>query len=494
MFTREIERLVRLLLIIFILVGFTAAYWAIWGPDQLLPREDNPRLVLAEARIQRGNIYDRNGTLLVRSVSDKSGFISREYLYEAFYSALGYYSLRHGVGGAEAAYNEILRGDDLPVDYFRQLLHYPRQGSDIQLTFDLDIQQTLAQLMRGHTGAAVVMRVPDGAVLGLISAPTYNPNLLDEQWDELRNAPDDPIFNRPLQGQYQPGGMLQLPLVAAALLTGQSVDALYDNGTQAVIVDNLVVGCIQRPERTDISLYEAFLYGCPFPFVQAGQAIGQERISRIFETFSLNTPVSIPGFVPEELDGETEPTPESTPEITTSFEEFLLGQGNLTVNPFNIALILAATINHGDAPQPYALLASKPPFDDSWSIVDNKRPTLAFMTEELAHQLKAFLQSNIQQGAAQIAYHEGWDMGGYVARAFSGEGAESWFAGYISSDNGENSVVVVIVLEDIDNPQLAAQLGGDLLAHIAQNGSLLKKHITPYYKSYILQEFGAKYH
>ncbi len=470
MFTREIKRLVCLLLTLFFLVGFSATYWAIWGPDQLLPRDDNPRLVLAEARIQRGNIYDRDGELLVRSVADESGVIRRAYLYEAFYSALGYYSLRHGVGGAEAAYNTILRGDDLPVDYFRQLLHYPRQGSDIQLTFDLDIQQALAQLMQGYTGAAVVMRVPDGAVLGLVSAPTYNPNLLDEQWDELRDAPDDPIFNRALQGQYQPGGMLQLPLVAAMLLTGQSVDALYDNGAQAVRIDELVIECIKQPSRIDISLYEAFLYGCPFPFVQAGQSIGQERIARIFETFGLNNPASIPGFVPDELASESEPTPEVTPEMATNLEEFLLGQGNLTVNPFNIALIVAAVVNHGDAPQPYALLATRPPTSDTWSTADRKRPTLAFMTEELARQLKTFLQSNMQRGAAQIAYHEGWDMGGYVARAFSGTGAESWFAGYISSDNGEDNIVVVMVLEDIDAPQMAAQLGGELLAYIAENG------------------------
>ncbi len=104
-FTREINRLTTALLILLGIVALVATYWAVVGPDTILLRQDNPRLVQAESQIHRGDIVDRNGTLLATSNINSDGSFTRQYLYPEMNSALGYASIRYGVGGAEAAFN-----------------------------------------------------------------------------------------------------------------------------------------------------------------------------------------------------------------------------------------------------------------------------------------------------------------------------------------------------------------------------------------------------
>ena len=146
--TREIQRLFAGMLILFGLVGGIAGYWAIVGPETILERDDNPRLVERRAGILRGEIFDRNGTVLVTSVQADDGFVYRQYHYPSMYSTLGYYSLRYGEGGAESAFNEILNGDSRSRglgDFLNEgLLHLPREGTDIRLTLDLEVQNRVA--------------------------------------------------------------------------------------------------------------------------------------------------------------------------------------------------------------------------------------------------------------------------------------------------------------------------------------------------------------
>ncbi len=44
---REISRLLLGLLAVFGVIALSAAYWAVVGPDTILLRDDNPRLILA---------------------------------------------------------------------------------------------------------------------------------------------------------------------------------------------------------------------------------------------------------------------------------------------------------------------------------------------------------------------------------------------------------------------------------------------------------------
>src|SRR5690606_7031558 len=94
---REINWLMAGILGVFLVVAVAAAYWGIVGPNTILRREDNPRLVEAEARLIRGDIFDRSGNLLVTSQTQSNQTQQRVYLHPETGSLVGYASLRYGV-------------------------------------------------------------------------------------------------------------------------------------------------------------------------------------------------------------------------------------------------------------------------------------------------------------------------------------------------------------------------------------------------------------
>lgn len=464
MFTREINRLLIGLLFCFAIVTLAAAYWAITGNDTLLRREDNPRRVEAEAEILRGAIVDRNGEPLAVTERTANGTAVRRYLHPEMYGALGYYSLRYGVSGAEEAFNAILRGDSLERDLNQQLatslLHHPQEGSDVQVTLDLGIQTAAVEALRGHTGAIVVLGVPGGEVLALVSQPTYNPNTLDQDWEELKTDPSNPFFNRAVQGSYQPGGVLETPLLAAALLVRNPLDEEISAATEHVEVNDLEVGCAVRLPDIALTLRDAYAFACPRPFSNLAQELGGNTVQAVFDTFHLGA--TQPLLFRTQNTVTTPPTPTLGELSTDELQRMALGQGALNVSPLNVAMMAAAIVNDGNAPQPYLIEATRAPETEGWSDVELIRPTIPITTIGTARQLQDLMRNAVANGAAQNAGRPNIDIGGHASLAYSGDGTLAWFVGFATL-GGRQGVAIAVVLENSDDPGLAADIGGTTL-------------------------------
>lgn len=469
-FSREIQRLFLALILAFIVTALASAYWAITGREEILLREDNPRAVEAEAAIRRGAIYDRDGELLVESLVMENESLKRSYLYPAMNSAIGYFSFRYGVAGAEAAYDAILRGDnqadELNQFVQQEVLHRPQVGSAIRLSFDLSLQARLAEVMDGQRGAIVVLSVPDGAVLSLMSLPTYDPNSLDTDWDSLVQAEGKPFFNRVLQGQYQAGGMLQTALMSAGILTQQAFDTVLPEASAPVRLDELEITCALEPPQADLTYTEAYAYACPRPFILLADQINPTVLNDIIGTLGLDTPPTLTGFL---VDIETTPTAEATPliEAETSFLADVLGQGDLTINPLGMAYLTAAILNEGNAPQPYALLAVQNS-DGTWAEMPHNGVPTPLMTDSTARRLRDLMIANTQMGASANAYYEGLSIGSHAALAYSGEETQAWFIGFVVQE-GNQGAAVALVLENSADVQLAATIGGLALRNAYAN-------------------------
>jgi peptidoglycan glycosyltransferase len=465
---REANRLLAGILAAFLIVTLSAAYWAAIGPDTILQRDDNPRRFEAEARLIRGSIYDRNDELLAVSVQQPNRRQQRVYPHPEVSSLVGYASLRYGVGGAEAAYNTTLRGDDLPQDSTTQLisglLHRPQTGTDIRLAVDIHVQQILTQAMRSLKGAAVVIAVPSGDILALASLPTYDPNTLDSDWEQLVNHPDNPFFNRALQGRYQPGGTLATPLMAAALLSRQAIDEIIPEATRTIQLSDVAVTCAVRLTSSSLSLREAYAFACPSPFASLAQSLGSETLEVMLQTFHYDQPAVIPGFQFTQPSGESLI---STQALITINEDSLvaeaLGQGALTVSPLQMAMMAAAIVNDGNAPQPNLLLAARLPGSETWLRTQTVRPTVPYSTAGTARQLQDLMREAVAFGAAANAGRAGIDIGGHASLAYSGEETQAWFIGFATLP-ARRGIAIAVVLEDSNDPGLAADIGGTTLA------------------------------
>lgn len=465
-FNHEINRLLFGVMLLFGIVALAAAYWAVVGPDTILEREDNPRRVQAEAAILRGGIYDRSEQPLVTSAADASGAALRQYHSPAAYSALGYYNLRYGTAGVENAYDAILRGDTLErsaAETIRAgLLHQPQVGTDIRLTFDLELQQQLADALTGQIGAAVLLSVPDGAVLALASLPTYNPNTLTADWDQLRDAPGNPFFNRAVQGLYQPGGALQTVLMAGALAHGGiALDTAIVDAATPLHMSDTTLRCAAELPPVSLSLREAYAFACPAAFARLALQLGSAEVRDAFETFSLYQPPTLPGY---DAPAPAQPTPLDFRDL--ELRRSAVGQGRLTISPLEMASIAAGILNDGNAPQPFILTATRPPGAAEWLVEQPVRPTSPIATLTTARQLQDLMRYAVRGGAAQPAAHDDADIGGHVALAYSGESAQTWFIGFAAL-GGRRGAAVAVVLENTADPALAADIGGAALAAAA---------------------------
>ena len=460
-FIVETQRILMVMLVAFALVAIAAGYWAITGTNSLLLREDNPRLVEDEAALQRGAIFDQNDTLLVESIVQPDGSLERTYNVPELNGAIGYFSLRYGTDGIENAYDAILRGEqtnfDLGTFFEQDILHMPQIGTNIQVSYDDSVQREIVQAMSNLHGAAVVIDVPSGEILAMVSLPTYDPNTLDEDWDDLITAEGNPFFNRVLQGRYQSGGTFQIPLMAEAILSGYPLEEINGDATQDIVIDDVEVGCVIQPPSDNLTLTEAFQYGCPAPFVIFGETLPETNIKTILESFDFNTIPALIGFTPQ-IPIETTPEPEATeiPESANGLEAIIVGQSDLTVTPLNLAMVAAAIINEGNAPPPHVLIAVQDEHGE-WVPMPVNQASNPMMTSTTASQMRQLMVGNwttslLPEASANTSF------GGHAALAYSGASSQAWFVGF-ASEQASEGVAIAIVLEDSDNIEQVIQIG-----------------------------------
>jgi peptidoglycan glycosyltransferase len=467
LFQREAGRLLIALAIAFALMLLAAAYWAVTGSEGILLRTDNPRIFAAEAAVRRGAIFDRGERLIAQSIptSERVGAAMRRvYPNDAFFGAIGYFSQRYGVNGIEAAYDTLLHGrqnaDRDAGDLLQSLLRRPRVGDDIMTTLDSTVQAALSEGFAGLKGGAVVLDAHTGAVLGLLSRPTYNPNTLDADWEALVDAPDNPFFNRAVQGRYQPGGALQVVFMASALLSGFNPDTPFEEGARPLELNGLNIVCARTPaampERT-LTLRQAFSSGCPRPFAVLADRLPAGVINASIASFQLNAPLSFPGYPPLPIPDETG-LPDDTAVGQTAF---LTGQGALLVSPLTMARIAAGIANDGDAPQPRLLHATRPAETETWLIDTTFIPTTPMTTQTAARGIQRLMRETVASGLIEDAQIAALNMGGHVSFAYTGSETLTWFLGF--GGNGSGRVAVALVLEGEADPQRAAAIGARAL-------------------------------
>tara|TARA_R110002050_G_scaffold184989_3_gene318786 strand:+ start:15754 stop:17691 length:1938 start_codon:yes stop_codon:yes gene_type:complete len=142
-----------------------------------------------------------------------------------------YYKMGDLIGrqGIEASYENTLRGVKgikfIQKDRFnRNIGSYksekfdtiPEQGKDITITIDAELQAYGELLMQNKRGGIIAIEPSTGEILTMVAAPTYDPNLLvgrerSKNFTKLYNdSIAKPLFNRSLQGVYEPGSPFKL--------------------------------------------------------------------------------------------------------------------------------------------------------------------------------------------------------------------------------------------------------------------------------------------
>jgi cell division protein FtsI/penicillin-binding protein 2 len=215
----SVTHLSTFLFISLIATSLTAGWWGfVRGPD-LLNRTDNARRAIADRSIQRGSLLDRHGDPIVETIQNE-GENQRVVRYPDLGPIVGYTHPIYGQSGLEASLDPVLRGvqgnDPLSIWWNHLLYGQPPPGLDMRLTLDLRLQRIADENLAGYTGSLILLNAENGEILVMASHPTFNPNQLSNQWDELILDSQSPLLNRVTQGIYPTGELARLAHIEAA--------------------------------------------------------------------------------------------------------------------------------------------------------------------------------------------------------------------------------------------------------------------------------------
>ena len=376
MIATNVRRLGLYLMLAFAVVSGSIVWWQVVEAHSLSVRSDNPEVIAARRSLLRGTIFDASGQVLASSeVID--GLSRRTYFDPAFTHVIGYSSLRFGTTGLERSFEDILVGqtDPNPIrDLISDVLDRQPQPRDLTLTIDRRLQDFAAAQLGGNAGAVVALDPQTGAILALVSTPTFDatpisgdPTGAQEAMDALRADPAEPLLARARQGLYVPGSIMKVFTAAAALDAGVITPETTFADQPREERDGFVVDgfAVREHDLGGIepalwSLSPALQVSSNIFFAHVGLELGAEGFLDYARRFGFCAPIQIgpPGralsvgtsFVTAEADGDCGPFRDNVELASASF-----GQGRTAVTPVQMAMVAAAIAGDGVAPRPFVV-------------------------------------------------------------------------------------------------------------------------------------------
>ena len=280
-----------------------------------------------------------------------------------------------GHAGIEYAYNDRLMGTDgarhvivnsigREIETIREVA--PVEGAQLELTIDYDLQRAAEEGFQaaGFDGAAVMLDPRSGAVLALVSRPAYDPNAFASgidasAWRALLADPLDPLQNRALRGRYSPGSTFKVVMAIAALEEGviEPEDEVVCRG--GGVFYRRFFACHSTHGSVDMA--RALAQSCNTYFYKLGQALGVDLIHKWATALGLGRLSGID--LPHEVQGLI---PSSAWKRATHGERWYagetisvaIGQGQVSVTPLSMAVMMAAVANGGQVLAPRVLRRS----------------------------------------------------------------------------------------------------------------------------------------
>jgi peptidoglycan glycosyltransferase len=453
---------------------------------------DNRRVLLAEYSHPRGQIVVQ-GTAVATSKSTKDELkYLRTYPQGPEYAAVtGYYSFVYGTNAMENAENSVLSGNDNRL-FGSQLADLftgrnPRGGS-VELTLNKAAQDAAYNGMRNpdgtfRRGAVVALDPTTGAILALVSTPSYDPNKLSthnaasntQYYASLQPKkgdpnPPNPLLNRAFNQLYAPGSVFKVVDSAAALKAGiKPTDRVpapnsywpLEPKRKDPCPANLQAPCVENFEGetcqngTTATLAFALAKSCNTAFAElAVQKLGAKTLRDEAALFGFDGPqLDTPLGVSRSTIGTDQVLADKAALAQTSF-----GQRDVRMTPLQGAMISAAVANGGTLMKPYL-------------VQKELGPNLSVLTDTGPKQMNQVIDPTLDEGlksmmlgvvknpegtghAADITDLPGVTVAGKTGTADTGifvNGKETpphaWFSGYALL-NGNPKIAVAVIIEN----------------------------------------------
>ncbi len=397
-----------------------------------------------------------------------------------------------GKFGVEGEYNQILTGRDgmrrVVVNSRGQevgelSIVKPKNGNDLRLTVDLDLEMAAETSMGDRPGAVVALDPRTGEVLALVSHPSFDPNdfakrIDPKEWDALTNDPMKPLMNKAIQAQLAPGSVFKIVMATGAL----------DGGT---INPDFIVHCAgvatfygrpyhdwvfeKHQSHGAVNVHSAIRESCDIFFYTVGKMMGIDKIDYYAKGLGLGsrTGIDLPGEAPGLI-----PSPDWVERVykhkwyAGATISVAIGQGAVVVTPLQLAHTIGGIAMGGVFYRPHVAFQDRLPAagDDP----PNSPPQDFPLNQETVAAVKSGMWAVVNEGGGTgaAARCPGIEISGKTGTAQvvsqelqeASKGGEykntAWFVGYAPPDKpeivvaalvqrGEHSAVAVPIVRDV---------------------------------------------
>jgi penicillin-binding protein 2 len=267
-----------------------------------------------------------------------------------------------GRSGLESELDAYLRGRSggslIEVDHRARQVRIvgyrePLAGQPVALTIDARLQALIMRDFAAQAGAAVVMTPDTGAVLAMVSAPSFEPDAFATQ-DNTRihtflQDPRAPLINRATMGNYAPGSTAKLITALTALEAGVMTPQTQIECPGYVTIGDRKFHCWKRDGHGPMTLREALRESCNVYFMQVGRRLGLARLRAGFAAVGFGKRT---GWLLEERPGSL---PGNRRFSEGEVAMLAIGQSEFLVSPLQAALMTAAFANGGWLMHPWVV-------------------------------------------------------------------------------------------------------------------------------------------
>lgn len=382
-----------------------------------------------------------------------------------------------GKNGLELVYEKQLRGkygkQEIEVDSFGRKIRIIKRedcesGNNLVLNIDAELQEKIykeldkiTKKLKTENGAAAVAINPEnGAVLALVSFPSYDNNLFasgisSDDYNKLLNVKTKLFVNKAISGKYPPGSTIK-PLIGAAALQEEIISPRkIIVGGEAIYVGSYRF--LDWKAHGPVNLTQAIAQSCNIYFYTVGggygeiEGLGIDRIKKYANLFGfgnllgIDIPCESGGLVP---DKEWKKNVKNERWYIGDTYHVSIGQGDILATPLQIAAYTAVIANGGKLFQPQVVDKI---IDANGNMVKDIEPKIIredFIDLENIKWIQKGMRENVISGSGRALANLSIEVAGKTGTAqyARNQKTHAWYTAYAPYDNPE--IVLSIIIEN----------------------------------------------
>lgn len=441
---RNLEYNVVTYLFFAIFLGMIAyfVYFMVVESEEFINNEYNGLQTLFEEDVVKGEIITSDGYVIAETLTDDEGNTSRNYPYGSMFAHVTGYSSNVRTGLEKQLNFTLLRSHGFFVDQlFSEFSNEKLLGDNVITTIRYDLQEKAYKALGKYDGAVVVMEPSTGKILAMVSKPTYNPNTIDKDWEDLQEG--SALYNRATQGQYTPGSVFKIMTLLAYIESNPETYSEYSyECTGEITINNKTIHCASNKKHGVVDLKASFAKSCNTSFVNMMQNIDEAVLQELCDSmlFNQNLPIAFESSVSSFAISEND---DSALKLDTS-----IGQGKTLVSPLHMVMLASAVCNDGVVMRPY-LVERVENYNNILVKETKPREYKTLFDETQLAILTEYMRGTVEEGTATRLDKENYTAYGKTGTAQTTNDLDetnAWFVGYAEYEGKE--VAIAVIVED----------------------------------------------